>query len=47
MESLFIFIVGFYLIAFLASIIITTIKVKERIKEKPKDDNDLEKFDKY
>ena len=47
MESLFIFIVGFYLIAFLASIIITTLKVKERIKEKPKDDNDLEKFDKY
>ena len=47
MKGLFIFIIGLYTIAFVVSIIIITFKVKERIKEKAKDDRDLKKFDKY
>ena len=47
MEDLFIFIIGLYTMALVVSIIIITFKVKERIKEKPKDDSDLKKFDKY
>lgn len=47
MEGLFIFTMGLYAITFVVSIILITFKAKERIKEKPKDDSDLNKFDKY
>ena len=47
MKNVVIFIIGLYLINLLASIIVTVLKIRERIKEKPKDDNDLNKFDKY
>lgn len=40
-------IIGLYLIVFLGCVIVTILKIGERIKEKPKDDNDLNKFDKY
>ena len=40
-------IIALYLIIFLGCIIVTVLKIRERIKEKPKDDNDLNKFDKY
>lgn len=40
-------IIGLYLAILLACIVIAILKIKERIKEKPKDDNDLNKFDKY
>ena len=47
MNSLLTFILGFYAVAFVVGIIILIFKAKERIVEKPKDDSDLEKFDKY
>ena len=47
MEGLFVFTTGLYAISFVVGIIIFTFKAKERIKEKPKDDSDLNKFDKY
>ena len=47
MGAIFIFIIGCYIIFFLVCIIMTVLKIRERIKEKPKDDSDLKKFDKY
>ena len=47
MDAIFIFIMGCYAIVFLVFIIIIALKIIERIKEKPKDDSDLNKFDKY
>ncbi|MBQ3420076.1 MAG: hypothetical protein IJH34_00075 [Romboutsia sp.] len=47
MDAVFIFIIGLYAIFFLVCIVITILKIRERIKEKPKDDSDLNKFDKY
>ena len=47
MKALFFFIVGFEAIAIIVSIILLAFQIKERIKEKPKDDNELSKFDKY
>lgn len=40
-------IIGLECIVLLACIIVAILKIIERIKEKPKDDNDLSKFDKY
>ena len=47
MDNLVALIVGFYAIIFIVSIIIFAFKIRERIKEKSKDDDDLKKFDKY
>ena len=38
---------GCYIILFLICVIVAVFKIRERIKEKPKDDSDLKKFDKY
>ena len=42
-----VFVGGLYFVFVLTCIIVLIFKVIERIKEKPKDDNDLNKFDKY
>ena len=47
MNFIFMFMIGFYAIIFLMCVITTVFKVRERIKEKPKDDSDLNRFDKY
>ena len=47
MNFIFMFMIGFYAIIFLVCVIMTVFKVRERIKEKPKDDSDLNRFDKY
>ena len=47
MNVIFNLIIGCYTIFFFVSIIIAILKIRERIKEKPKDDSDLNKFDKY
>lgn len=47
MVAIVIFLLALYMIIFLGCIILIPLKIRERIKEKPKDDNDLNKFDKY
>ena len=47
MDAVLMFITGGYAIFVLVFIIIAALKVREKIKEKPKDDSDLKKFDKY
>ena len=47
MDIIFTLIVGCYAIFFLVCVIVAVLKIIERIKEKPKDDSDLNKFDKY
>ena len=47
MNFIFMFMIGFYSVIFLVCVIVAVFKIIERIKEKPKDDSDLNRFDKY